>query len=108
MNRNIVLAIIFPVTFFLVFLGVRNPDLNGNSRPKPRPRAVLENLEKLEKAPLESFSKHQLDAEPCQVVSVHLSNAVFGPFDQEVRSVVLHGVDRSHSRAPPFSSPSLS
>ncbi len=102
------LAIIFPVTFFLVFLGVRNPDLNGNSRPKPRPRAVLENLEKLGKEPLETFGKHQQDAEPCQMVCADTSKGVFASFDQAVRNVVFHVVDSSHSRAPPFSTSSLS
>ncbi len=43
MNRKLILSAIFIASFFLVFLGMRNPDLSGGSAPKQRPRAVVEN-----------------------------------------------------------------
>lgn len=105
MNRKILLAIIFPVSFFLIFLGVRNTDLNGNTGPKPRPRAVLENVEK---SPQETCSKQQQDIEPCTAIPVDVPKAHFSPFFQELRSFTVQAVEFFPSRASPFSSTKLS
>jgi hypothetical protein len=105
MNRNILLAVIFPVTFFLISLGIRNTDLNGNSGPKPRPRAVLENVEK---SPQETCSKQQQDIEPCTAVLVDVPKAHFSPFIQVLHSFTVQTVVYFPSRASPFSRAKLS
>jgi len=43
MNRKILFITIIVASFFLVFLGMRNPYLSGGSGPKQRPRATAEN-----------------------------------------------------------------
>ena len=105
MNRKILLAIIFPVSFFLVFLGIRNTDLSGNNGPKPPPRAVLENAEK---SLQETCSNQHQDVEPCTAFLVDLPKAHFTPFFQELRSFTVQDVEFFPSRASPFSSTKLS
>lgn len=46
MNRKILFSAIVISSFFLMFLGMRNPYLSGSGAPKPRPRAVVENSTK--------------------------------------------------------------
>lgn len=105
MNRKILLAIIFPVSFFLIFLGIRNTDLNGNSRPKPRPRAVLENVEK---SPQETCNKQQQDIEPCTAELADLPKVHFSPFIQDLHSFTVQAARFFPSRASPFSRAKLS
>ena len=105
MNRKILLAIIFPVSFFLISLGIRNTDLNGNSRPKPKPRAVLENVEK---SPQETCSNQQQDSEPGTSFHVDLPKVHVSPFITELRSFTDQAVEFFPSRASPFSRAMLS
>lgn len=44
MNRKIFLSTIFIASFFLVFLGMRTPNLSGGNPPKQHPRAIIENV----------------------------------------------------------------
>lgn len=44
MNRNIFLSTIFIASFFLVFLGMRTPNLSVGNAPKQHPRAIIENV----------------------------------------------------------------
>jgi hypothetical protein len=46
MNRKILCSAIFISSFFLIFLGMRNPYLSGDHAPKPRPRAIAEDSTK--------------------------------------------------------------
>ena len=46
MKTRVLLGTIFITTFFLCFLGMRNPDLYDGKAPKQRPRAVLEEADK--------------------------------------------------------------
>lgn len=46
MNRKILVSAIVASSFFLIFLGMRNPVLSGSGLPKSRPRAVIENTVK--------------------------------------------------------------
>jgi hypothetical protein len=108
MNRKILLAAIFPVSFFLVFLGIRNPDLKGNSRPKPRPRAVVENVENAKKIAQETCSKQQQEIESCQPLSVDFPKHGFSSINQDTHKFTFHTVIFFSSRAPPFSLAKLS
>lgn len=44
MNRKIILCTIFITSFFLVFLGMRTPNLSAGTAPKQHPRAIIENV----------------------------------------------------------------
>lgn len=44
MNRKIILCTIFIASFFLVFLGMRTPNLSAGTAPKQHPRAIIENV----------------------------------------------------------------
>jgi len=105
MNRKILLAAIFPVTFFLISLGMRNAYLNGDLHPKPRPRAVIENVEKTPKV---AGIAQQQDAEHCQPISAALPASAFVAFDREIHKFTFHVANLSTSRAPPFSPLELS
>lgn len=98
MNRKVVLTVMSPVLFFLVSLGMRNPDLKGNPRPKPRPRAVIENVEK---TPKEICYKHLDVIHPCQTVSIDLPKPVFNSFDLHSDTVIVQVVAFIPSRASP-------
>jgi len=98
MNRKILLATIFPVTFFLIVLGIKIPDVKDNFRPKPRPRAVLENVEKTSK---ETCSAPQPDIEPCTMVSVDALKPEFSFSNQDAYRCISRVVEFSLSRAPP-------
>ena len=101
MNRKIVLATIFPVTFFLILLGVKIPDVKDNFRPKPRPRAVLENVEKTSKETKETCSAPLPDIEPYATVSVVPLKPEFSFCTMATSPCTARVVDFSLSRAPP-------
>lgn len=101
MNRKILLSTIFPVTFFLIALGIKVPDVKDNLRPKPRPRAVLENVEKTEKTSKETCSAPQPDIEHCTTVSVDLLKSDFRFSNQDAYQFTSHEIEFSLSRAPP-------
>lgn len=42
MNRKLVFSAIVPACLFLIFLGMKVPDISRPARPAPRPRAVVE------------------------------------------------------------------
>lgn len=46
MDRKLLALSVVAASFFLVFLGMRNPYLNGAPTPKQRPRAVVESIAK--------------------------------------------------------------
>ncbi len=105
MNRKILLATIIPVSLFLVFLGIRNPDLKDNSRPKPRPRAVVENVET---SPQKACDAQELDFETGQATPVELPRLGFRLLIQDRFELASRVVEFSDSRAPPFSLAKLS
>jgi hypothetical protein len=103
MNRKIVLAAILPVSFFLVFLGMRI-DVNGNTRPKQRPRAIVETVKHVEKAFQDNCSKGLFLADACKSPNVRVPKPCL---DQPFPAAVLRPVSPSatilSSRAPPLS-----
>jgi len=68
MKRHLLLAnVIIIAAFFLVTLGIRNTSLDHTRGPKPRPRAVLENVTK---APIAVSCQQQWDAEVSPPVAI--------------------------------------
>jgi hypothetical protein len=102
MNRKIVLAAIFPVFFFLVFLGMRI-DLKGNTGPKQRPRAVVETVKQVEKGFQDNCSKDQ----PVAAVCTMSVGGFLKPCPDQYFPVAMQPVSPSviilSSRAPPLS-----
>jgi hypothetical protein len=58
--------------FFLITLGMRNPFLDNNHGPKPRPRAVLE--EKVSKSSFVDSCQFHVDADVCRPVAMAASS----------------------------------
>jgi hypothetical protein len=91
--------------FFLITLGMRNPFLDHNPGPKPRPRAVIEeNVSKSEFADSDA-SKLQVDADVCRAVTIVARVAVPGSFVSQLSNhrpnVVVSSIP---SRASPRTS----
>ncbi len=68
MSRNLLLTtFIAGAALFLIFLGMRNPQLEPNRGPKQRPRAVVEDVVKASDA---LCCKIHIDAETCPAIAV--------------------------------------
>lgn len=100
MNRKVLLTTIFPVTFFLLFLGMRIPDLTRNVPPKPKPRAVVENVEKESK---EISSSQQQDVDQCKPFRIVSGMSDPGYLTHSGYEAPFKVVKESASRAPPLS-----
>jgi hypothetical protein len=91
--------------FFLITLGMRNPFLDHNPGPKPRPRAIIEeNVSKSQFADSDA-SKLHVDADVCRAVTIAARIAV--P-DSLVSQLSSHRPDHVVSSLPSRASPLIS
>ena len=98
MKKKLLLTLIFPTSFFLIFLGIRNPSLEKNSGPKQRPRAITENVVK---ASQEICSSPCTVAEICQLFALQLPVPASSPFVDNSHPSTFSIHARPASRAPP-------
>jgi len=99
MKSKILIAnIIFLAAFFLVSLGVRLPSLDHTRDPKPRPRAVIENVSK---SPIAFCCHQQVDAEICPQVTVAIRTTTITLVTREFSYAAPIADDFIPSRASP-------
>lgn len=99
MKRNLLIAnIVFLAAFFLVSLGIRLPSLDQSRDPKPRLRAVIENVSK---SPIVICCQQQVDAEICPQVTVALRTKTITLVTRDFRHAAPIADDFIPSRASP-------
>ncbi|HEX5772807.1 MAG TPA: hypothetical protein VFY07_00680 [Geomobilimonas sp.] len=89
MTRKLLIPCIVAASFFLVFLGMRNPFLNDNDGPKHRTGAVIESTEK----PSEELVKNAFH--PCMATSHSI------PLPVEREFISLLNADRPFTTKTP-------
>ncbi len=98
MHRNFILTTAFSTIFFICFLGMRNPSLHDNHRPKPHPRAIIEESTK---APQEISKSHSLDVEVGQAATILPELPCFRFFSRQLLESPPVKARQLVARAPP-------
>ncbi|NJD91598.1 MAG: hypothetical protein FIA91_08805 [Geobacter sp.] len=100
MNRKILLSTIFIASFFLVFLGMRTPNLSGPGAPKQQPRAIIENVTS---KPLDA-GNYSVDDFACVVPVFKASPSQRAVIFKDIPVLVAHSFTHpalTIARAPP-------
>lgn len=102
MHRHFILTTVFSSVFFICFLGMRNPYVHDNHRPKPHPRAVIEESTK---APQEVSKYYSLDFEAGHAEATLPEHPCFRFVSRQFHESPSEKARQFVARAPPVASP---